>query len=86
MLRVGTRLSAEADVPMGYRMLVVEDIFERPGRSGNLMSLLPQGHSKPFLIADLYMSPPFGSLLITSISVSLGKPKVILMSPWGKGW
>lgn len=86
MLRVGTRLSAEADVPMGYRLLMVEDIFkERPGRSGNLMSLLPQGHSKPLLIADLYMSPPFGSLFITSVSASLWKPKVILMSPWGRG-
>lgn len=85
MLRVGTRLSAEADVPMGNRLLVVEDLMqERPGSSGNLMSLRPQGHSKPLLIADLYMFPPFGSLLTTPVSVSLGMPKVILMSPWGR--
>ena len=92
-LKVGTGRSAEADrfpeaaVTLMQSLLVTEGIFEekRPGSPGTMMSLLPDGHSKPLFTAGLLMSPPFGSLLITPLSPSLGKPKNILVPTWGKG-
>lgn len=76
-LQVRTRQSAE--VSSSQKLLAAGNTGDIEGGEArqprDLMSLLPHGHSKPLLIANLYMSLSFGSFPQHPSFHTLGKPR-----------